>query len=89
MLPTSILPLIEGLKTVPGIRAIVLGGSRARGSGDESSDTDLGLYYDPESPLRVETLDQVAARHDDRNQLGLVTPLGGGDHGSTEVAGCR
>jgi hypothetical protein len=77
MIAKSLLPLIEDLKTVPGIRAIVLGGSRARGSGDESSDTDLGLYYDPESPLTVETLDQVAARHDDRKQLRLVTPLGG------------
>jgi hypothetical protein len=77
MLPNSLLPLIEDLKTVPGIRAIVLGGSRARGSGDASSDTDLGLYYDPKSPFAVETLNQVAARHDDRKELGLVTSIGG------------
>jgi hypothetical protein len=77
MIAKSLLPLIDDLKTVPGIRAIVLGGSRARGSGDGSSDTDLGLYYDAESPLTVETLDQVAARHDDRKQLGLVTSIGG------------
>ena len=77
MLPDSLLPLIEDLKTVPGIRAIVLGGSRARGSGDGSSDTDLGLYYDPESPLQVAALDQVAARHDDRKGSGLVNSIGG------------
>lgn len=77
MIAKSLLPLIEDLKTVPGVRAIVLGGSRARGSGDGSSDTDLGLYYDPESPLTVETLDRVAARQDDRKQLGLVTSIGG------------
>ena len=77
MISNSLLPLIEDLKTVPGIRAIVLGGSRARGSGDASSDTDLGIYYDPESPLEVGALDQVAAKHDDRNQSGLVTPIGG------------
>jgi hypothetical protein len=69
--------LIEDLKTVPGVRAIVLGGSRARGSGDASSDTDLGLYYDPQSPFSVTILDQVAAKHDDRNQSGLVTAIGG------------
>lgn len=31
---------------VPGIRAVVLGGSRARGTHHEDSDVDLGLYYD-------------------------------------------
>ena len=77
MLPNSLLPLIEDLKRVPGIRAIVLGGSRARGSGDASSDTDLGIYYDPGSPLEVEALNQVAAAHDDRKEFGLVTSIGG------------
>jgi hypothetical protein len=77
MVSNSLIPLIEDLKTVPGIRAIVLGGSRARGSADTSSDTDLGLYYDPQSPLSVTILDQVAAKHDDRKQSGLVTAIGG------------
>jgi Nucleotidyltransferase domain len=77
MLPNSLLPLIEDLKTVPGVRAIVLGGSRARGSGDASSDTDLGIYYDPERPLELAALEQAAARRDDRKQSGLVTSIGG------------
>jgi hypothetical protein len=77
MLPDSLLPLVEALKTVPGIRAIVIGGSRARGSEDPASDTDLGLYYDPQYPLAVEALDQVVAQHDDRKQSGLVTAIGG------------
>jgi hypothetical protein len=77
MLPNSLLPLIEELKRVPGILAIVLGGSRARGSGEASSDTDLGIYYDPESPLEVAALNQVAATHDDRKELGLLTSIGG------------
>lgn len=72
-----LLPLVEDLKTVPGMRAIVVGGSRARGSGDESSDTDLGLYYDPQGPFSVTILDQIAAKHDDRKQSGLVTAVGG------------
>ena len=77
MLPNSITPLIEALKTVPGIRAIAVGGSRARGSEDVASDTDLGLYYDPQYPPAVEALDQVAATYDDRKQSGLVTEIGG------------
>jgi hypothetical protein len=77
MLPNSLVPLLEALKTVPGICAIVVGGSRARGSGDGVSDTDLGLYYDPQYPLAIEALDQVVAEHDDRKQSGLVTEIGG------------
>jgi hypothetical protein len=77
MLPSSLLSLIEDLKTVPGVQATVLGGSRARGSGDASSDTDLGIYYDPRNPLNVATLNQVAASHDDRKESGLVTSIGG------------
>jgi len=77
MFPNALHPLIEDLKTVPGIRAIVLGGSRARGSGDASSDTDLGIYYDPASPPEVGTLNQVVSRHDDRKEVGLMTSIGG------------
>ena len=77
MLQKSLVPFVESLKEVPGIIAIVIGGSRARGTGDASSDTDLGLYYDPEIPIDVAVLDRVAAAHDDRRQSGLVTPIGG------------
>jgi len=77
MLSNSLLPFIEDLKIVSGVRAIVLGGSRARGSGDASSDTDLGIYYDPESPLDTMALNLVASRHDDRKESGLVTSIGG------------
>jgi nucleotidyltransferase-like protein len=76
MLSNFVLSLLEDLKTVPGIRAIVLGGSRARGSGDTSSDTDLGIYYDPERPLDVVALELVAAERDERRQSGLVTSIG-------------
>jgi hypothetical protein len=35
------------LASVDGIRAVALGGSRARGTAREDSDIDLALYYDP------------------------------------------
>src|SRR5690242_13708530 len=38
---------------VPGIRAIVLGGSRARGEASAASDYDIGLYYEPAEPIDV------------------------------------
>ncbi|WP_123463970.1 nucleotidyltransferase domain-containing protein [Streptomyces sp. NBC_01383] len=37
--------MAEQLGAVPGIRAVVLGGSRARGTHRPDSDWDLGLYY--------------------------------------------
>lgn len=38
--------IAEQLATVPGIRAVALGGSRARGTHHPDSDVDLGLSYD-------------------------------------------
>jgi predicted nucleotidyltransferase len=37
--------LTPALAAVPGVAAIVLGGSRARGTARPHSDTDIGLYY--------------------------------------------
>jgi hypothetical protein len=37
--------IIPVLAAVPGVAAIVLGGSRARGTAHDASDTDIGLYY--------------------------------------------
>jgi len=67
---------VERLKPVPGIVAIVVGGSGARGTADTSSDTDLGLYYHRHSPLNVAALDAVATECDDRKSAGLVTAIG-------------
>ena len=45
---------------VPGIRAVVLGGSRARGQGAAQSDYDIGLYYEPDNPIDVGRLAKAA-----------------------------
>jgi Nucleotidyltransferase domain len=77
-MPTDALAaFVERLKLVPGLVAIVVGGSRARGTADSSSDTDLGLYYHAHSPLDVAALDLIAAECDDRRSSGLVTAIGG------------
>lgn len=69
--------LTEVLATVPGVRAIALGGSRARGTATPHSDYDIGLYYDGATPLDVAALGRIAAEIDDRGAAAAVTPVGG------------
>lgn len=69
--------LVEALGAVPGVRALALGGSRARGTATAASDYDIGLYYEAAQPIDVAALGRVAAALDDRGADGLVTPLGG------------
>lgn len=69
--------IVEEVKPVPGVRALALGGSRARGTHTASSDIDLGIYCHPGQPLDIAALSAVAARLDDRHNLDLVTPVGG------------
>ncbi|UYN94944.1 MAG: nucleotidyltransferase domain-containing protein [Enhydrobacter sp.] len=45
--------LVRAIGGVMGVRAIVLGGSRARGEASPESDYDIGLYYEPEQPIDV------------------------------------
>lgn len=44
-LPRPITELVDVLAAIPGVLAVVLGGSRALGANDAGSDWDLGLYY--------------------------------------------
>jgi predicted nucleotidyltransferase len=68
--------IVARISGVRGIRAIVLGGSRARGTSDEHSDIDLGIYYDSRRPFRIPDLERAASELDDRHRRGLLTPFG-------------
>jgi hypothetical protein len=52
--------LVRAFGGVPGLRAIVLGGSRARGEASAASDYDIGLYYEPDSAIDVGRLAKAA-----------------------------
>lgn len=65
------------LSGVAGVAAVVIGGSRGRGTDIPGSDLDLGIYYEPEQPLDLSALNQIAAELDDSNRSGLLTPTGG------------
>lgn len=54
--------LVEDLSALPGVVAIVLGGSYAEGAQTPTSDMDIGLYYRAEDPFRVREVRQVAEK---------------------------
>jgi predicted nucleotidyltransferase len=69
--------MVTRLRRVSGVAAIVLGGSRARGTATLRSDVDLALYYTPEDPLDLEALQRVAQAMDDEHRTGVLTGIGG------------
>jgi hypothetical protein len=69
-------PLIGALADVPGVAAVVLGGSRARGTARENSDYDIGLYFREACALDTGRLRDVAAQYADNCDTATVTPVG-------------
>jgi predicted nucleotidyltransferase len=63
--------------SVPGVVAVALGGSRARGDADAESDADFGIYYDPDSPPDIARLSETARELDDRHPAEPLTAIGG------------
>jgi hypothetical protein len=76
MIPALAEDLADRLAGIPGVRAVVLGGSHARGAADAHSDIDLALYYDPKDPLDISALRALAADIDDSGSGDAVTPIG-------------
>src|ERR1700719_3622685 len=68
--------VVARVSKIEGIQAIVLGGSRARGTADQHSDIDLGIYYDGKHPFSIPALGAAAKGLDDRHADGLVTSFG-------------
>ncbi|MCC8982341.1 nucleotidyltransferase domain-containing protein [Bradyrhizobium acaciae] len=68
--------IIPVLTTVPGVAAIVLGGSRARGTAHDTSDYDLGLYYRDGAALDNERLREAVMGLVDDSAAMHVTPVG-------------
>lgn len=68
--------LADRLIGLDGIVAVVLGGSRARGTATPESDVDLGLYYDPGTPPSIDALNALAREIDDRRPGDAVTRYG-------------
>jgi predicted nucleotidyltransferase len=71
--------IVDRLKTVPGLQAIVLGGSWASGTQCPDSDIDLGLYYTADHPLDIQHIRHIAGELNDLPNP-VVTDLGGWGH---------
>ncbi|SFJ33017.1 nucleotidyltransferase domain-containing protein [Bradyrhizobium sp. cf659] len=68
--------LTSAFAGVPGVEAVVLGGSRARGSEHAASDYDIGLYFKTAIPLDTERLLAAAKEIADDPAATAVTPVG-------------
>jgi hypothetical protein len=68
--------LTSALADVPGVAAIVLGGSRARGTSHENSDYDIGLYFSETQRLDTDRLQQAAQGLADDPAATTVTSIG-------------
>ena len=69
--------IVREVKDIPGVVGVVLGGARARGNSLETSDIDIGIYYDEYLGFNTEDLSVAAAKLDDEHRENLVTPIGG------------
>lgn len=72
-----LLTIAEALSSVAGVRAVVLGGSRARGTHHAESDVDLGIYYDAVT-LDLHGLTEMTGAF---NATGQVVVAGPGEWG--------
>jgi predicted nucleotidyltransferase len=75
-LNTFLQNIVDNLKEVEGLQAIVLGGSRASDIQRPDSDIDLGLYYNEDSPLDINHIRKIAVELNDTPDP-VVTELGG------------
>lgn len=55
-----VLSLAERLGAICGVRAVVLGGSHARGRAQPGSDIDLGLLYSETAPFSIQNVRELA-----------------------------
>jgi len=55
--------IVNDLIKVDGVVAIVLGGSHATGTANETSDLDIGIYYSEQNPFRIDDIRSIANKY--------------------------
>jgi hypothetical protein len=70
-IPPEKLALLEALTrqlaATAGVKAVVLGGSYARGRQNAASDLDIGVYYSDAAPFSIEDIRQIAGAAAEQN----------------------
>lgn len=61
----KLVALTERLGAIPGVRAVVLGGSHARGYARPGSDIDLGVFYSEAAPFDIRAVRELAGSLND------------------------
>jgi predicted nucleotidyltransferase len=59
---TLLRQILDELRSVQGLTAVVLGGSYARGTQHPDSDMDIGLYYAEDAPFALDDIRQIAQK---------------------------
>ena len=75
---TLLRSLVTELSKIPGMAAIVLGGSYAAGTNHEISDLDIGLYYYEAKPFSIEDIYRIAQRVSVEKSLSVTNFYGWG-----------
>jgi len=68
--------IVGRLAEIPGMKAVVLGGSHARGRAQPNSDIDLGLFYSEVAPFSIDAIRALAESINDTPSL-VVTDFYG------------
>jgi len=55
--------IVNDLKAVENVAAIVLGGSHSTGMANENSDLDIGIYYHVNTTFKIEDIERVARKY--------------------------
>jgi predicted nucleotidyltransferase len=63
--PEIVRSLVDTIKDVHGVKAIVLGGSWTAGVQRPDSDIDLGLYYQQDDPPDIDRIHKIASELND------------------------
>ncbi len=69
--------IVERLRNLQGVQAVVLGGSRGRGVAKPDSDYDIGIYFESPDTFDIAALNAVAKDFDDERRDSLCTHVGG------------
>jgi predicted nucleotidyltransferase len=66
--------MVTALKEIPGVVAIVLGGSQAAGQATPDSDLDIGIYYYESNPFNIDSIRNIANQFSSNGEA-IVTGL--------------